>query len=153
MNIHRSACRQTQSIGYHSANNTAKGGASIYPKSSPVRPLSCNWFYRAQFLAKPEAACALRYSSSQYNIIKSNPSIRIEALLLLLSINGTDNQTDRQRTDTRSLHKPVETSGQRKAASGVNASSRLGGRATECGGVWEGTEANCWSLVALNLKQ
>ena len=32
--------------------------------------------------------------------------------------------------------------------SGVNASSRLGGRTTECGGVWEGTEANWWRLIA-----
>jgi len=32
------------------------------PKSSPVRPLSCNWYYCAQFIAKPKAACALRFS-------------------------------------------------------------------------------------------
>ena len=32
------------------------------PKSSPVRPLVCNWYYCAQFIAKPEAACALRFS-------------------------------------------------------------------------------------------
>jgi len=32
--------------------------------------------------------------------------------------------------------------------SGVNASSRLGGRTTEWGGVWEGTEANWWRLIA-----
>jgi len=31
-------------------------------KSSPVRPLSCNWYYCAQFIAKPKAACALRFS-------------------------------------------------------------------------------------------
>ena len=32
------------------------------PKSSPVRPLACNWYCCAQFLAKPQAACALRFS-------------------------------------------------------------------------------------------
>jgi len=31
-------------------------------KSSPVRPLACNWYYCAQFVAKPKAACALRFS-------------------------------------------------------------------------------------------
>ena len=31
-------------------------------KSSPVRPLACNWYYCAQFIAKPKAACALRFS-------------------------------------------------------------------------------------------
>jgi len=34
------------------------------PKSSPVRPLACNWYYCAQFIAKPKAACALRFSWS-----------------------------------------------------------------------------------------
>ena len=32
------------------------------PKSSPVRPLACNWYYCAEFIAKPKAACALRLS-------------------------------------------------------------------------------------------
>ena len=32
------------------------------PKSSPVRPLACNWYYCAHFIAKPKAACALRFS-------------------------------------------------------------------------------------------
>ena len=32
------------------------------PKSSPVRPLACNWYYCAQSIAKPNAACALRFS-------------------------------------------------------------------------------------------
>jgi len=32
------------------------------PKSSPVRPSACNWYYCAQFIAKPNAACALRFS-------------------------------------------------------------------------------------------
>ena len=32
------------------------------PKSSPVRPLACNWYYCAQFIAKSKAACALRFS-------------------------------------------------------------------------------------------
>ena len=32
------------------------------PKSSSVRPLACNWHYCAQFIAKPKAACALRFS-------------------------------------------------------------------------------------------
>jgi len=27
-----------------------------------VRPLACNWYYCAQFIAKPKAACALRFS-------------------------------------------------------------------------------------------
>ena len=31
-------------------------------KSSPVRPLACNWYYCAQFVGKPKAACALRFS-------------------------------------------------------------------------------------------
>jgi len=31
-------------------------------KSSPVPPLACNWYYCAQFTAKPKAACALRFS-------------------------------------------------------------------------------------------
>jgi len=32
------------------------------PKSSPARPLACNWYYCAQFIAKPKAACELRFS-------------------------------------------------------------------------------------------
>ena len=32
------------------------------PKSSPVRPLACNWYYCAQLIAKPKAACVLRFS-------------------------------------------------------------------------------------------
>jgi len=32
------------------------------PKSSPVRPSACDWYYCAQFTAKPKAACALRFS-------------------------------------------------------------------------------------------
>ena len=32
------------------------------PRSSPVRPLACNWYYCAQFIAKPKAACALGFS-------------------------------------------------------------------------------------------
>jgi len=32
------------------------------PKSSPVRSLACNWYYCAQLIAKPNAACALRFS-------------------------------------------------------------------------------------------
>ena len=31
-------------------------------KSSPVHPLACNWYYCAQFIAKPKAACALPFS-------------------------------------------------------------------------------------------
>ena len=31
-------------------------------KSSSVRPLACNWYYCTQFIAKPKAACAQRYS-------------------------------------------------------------------------------------------
>ena len=34
------------------------------PKSSPVRPFACNWYYCAQFIAKPKAARALRFSWS-----------------------------------------------------------------------------------------
>jgi len=33
-----------------------------HPKSSPVRPFACNWYYCVQFTAKPKAACALRFS-------------------------------------------------------------------------------------------
>jgi len=32
------------------------------PKSSPVRPLACNWYHCAHFVAKPKPACALRFS-------------------------------------------------------------------------------------------
>ena len=32
------------------------------PKSSPVLPLACNWYYCAQVIAKPKSACALRFS-------------------------------------------------------------------------------------------
>ena len=32
------------------------------PKSSPVRPLAGNWYYCTQFIAKPKAACALRFN-------------------------------------------------------------------------------------------
>ena len=32
------------------------------PKSSSVRPLACNRYHCAQFIAKPKAACALRFS-------------------------------------------------------------------------------------------
>jgi len=32
------------------------------PKCSPVRTLACNWYYCAQFIAKPKALCALRFS-------------------------------------------------------------------------------------------
>jgi len=32
------------------------------PKSSPVRPLAYKWYYCAQFIAKPKATCALRFS-------------------------------------------------------------------------------------------
>jgi len=32
------------------------------PKSSPVHSLACNWYYCAQFIAKPKAACALHFS-------------------------------------------------------------------------------------------
>ena len=38
------------------------GSYSKRPKSSPVRPLACNWYYCAQFIAKPKAACELRFS-------------------------------------------------------------------------------------------
>jgi len=34
------------------------------PKSSPVRPLACNWYYCAQFIAKPKVACVLCFSWS-----------------------------------------------------------------------------------------
>ena len=32
------------------------------PKRSPVRLLTCSWYCCAQFIAKPKAACALRFS-------------------------------------------------------------------------------------------
>jgi len=32
------------------------------PKSSPVCPLACNWYYCAQFIAEPKAPCALHFS-------------------------------------------------------------------------------------------
>jgi len=38
------------------------GSYSKRSKSSPVRPLACNWYYCARFIAKPKAACAPRFS-------------------------------------------------------------------------------------------
>jgi len=32
------------------------------PNRGPVRPLACNRYYCAQLIAKPKAACALRFS-------------------------------------------------------------------------------------------
>jgi len=32
------------------------------PQCSPVRPLASNWYYCAQFIAKPNTACVLRFS-------------------------------------------------------------------------------------------
>ena len=43
------------------------------PKSSPVLPLACNWYYCAQFIAKPKAVCALRFS---WAATSSNPGLR-----------------------------------------------------------------------------
>jgi len=50
-------------------NNSAPGVGDCHlgcyfkrPKSSLVRPLARNWYYGAQFIAKPKAACALRFS-------------------------------------------------------------------------------------------
>jgi len=45
------------------------------PKSSPVRPLACNWYYCAQFIAKPKAACALRFSWAATLRTEPRPSI------------------------------------------------------------------------------
>ena len=35
------------------------------PKSSPVRPLACNWYYCAQLIAKPEAARSLHHYAAR----------------------------------------------------------------------------------------
>jgi len=46
------------------------------PKSRPVRPLACNWYYCAQLIAKPKAACALRFSwtATSSNLgLRANP--------------------------------------------------------------------------------
>ena len=32
------------------------------PKSSPVHPLACSWYYCVQLITKPKAACALCFS-------------------------------------------------------------------------------------------
>jgi len=48
---------QTADSAPAAANREAKR-----PKSSPVRPSACDWYYCAQFTAKPKAACALRFS-------------------------------------------------------------------------------------------
>jgi len=42
------------------------------PKSSPVRPLACNWHYCAQLIAKPEAVCASCFS---WAATSSNPGL------------------------------------------------------------------------------
>jgi len=46
------------------------------PKSSPVRPLGCNWYYCAQFIAKPKAACAdrQRRATWAYDVIHKTGS-------------------------------------------------------------------------------
>jgi len=54
------------------------------PKSSLVCQLACNWYYCAQFIAKPKAGCALRFSwaassinlgfVSKYDIIRKTGS-------------------------------------------------------------------------------
>ena len=50
------------------------------PKSSPVRSFACNWYYCAQFIAKPKAACALRgnieqpWLMSKYDVIHKTGS-------------------------------------------------------------------------------
>ena len=36
------------------------------PKSSPVRQFFCNSYYCAQFIAKPKAACALRFGWANF---------------------------------------------------------------------------------------
>jgi len=52
------------------------------PNSSPERPLACNWHYCAQFIAKPKAACTLRFSraatSSNLGLWINMTSIKLE---------------------------------------------------------------------------
>ena len=36
-----------------------RGSYFKHPKTSPVQPRACNWYYCAQFIAMPKAACAL----------------------------------------------------------------------------------------------
>ena len=57
-------------------------------KSSPVRPLACNWYYCAQFIAKPKAACAaLRFSwaATSSNLWLMTSSIKPEIQNIPLS--------------------------------------------------------------------
>jgi len=46
----------------HTTNNAVTDRRLRPRKSNPVRPLACNWYYCASFIAKPKAACALRFS-------------------------------------------------------------------------------------------
>ena len=54
------------------------------PKSSPVRPLACNWYYCAQFIAKPKAACALRFSWAA--TLRTEPRPYVISTQILLKI-------------------------------------------------------------------
>jgi len=64
----RIRCERTLTVSGRSRNITVRPlccNLESYlkrPKSSPVCLLACNWHYCAQFIAKPKAACALRFS-------------------------------------------------------------------------------------------
>jgi len=54
------ACTRSRDMSKERRKNYNK--CNKRPKSSPVRPLACNWYHCAQLIAKPKAACALRFS-------------------------------------------------------------------------------------------
>jgi len=54
------------------------------PKSSPVRPLACNWYYCAQFIAKPKAACALSFNWAA--TLRTEPRPYVTSTQILLKI-------------------------------------------------------------------
>jgi len=58
---HCSAVISSVTVAVDSKNN-AVIDRTLRPRSSSVRPLACNWYYCAQLVSKPKAACALRFS-------------------------------------------------------------------------------------------
>jgi len=60
---HRKCCQfvSTEAAAWFTTR-WAKRTASRGLGSSPARPLACNWYHCAHFIAKPKAACALRFS-------------------------------------------------------------------------------------------
>jgi len=55
----KSKLSRRQSKTADSAPGVATWDVTLSTKSSPKHPLACNWYYCAQFIAKPKAVCAL----------------------------------------------------------------------------------------------